>query len=126
LIVIILGYLLRIYKGIEEDGEPSKFKDIDGQILYSCRECSNLLEVRSKERPLDLECDNCEKVNLLPDLREDIRARNDHLYLLCPNCKRGLIYPKPAPSRAKCLCGAEVVIDELEFQKETKPKPWPP
>ena len=125
-IIAVISILVQGYEEIEEDGDPSKFKDIDNQILYLCRECGHWIIIGSKERPLDLECSHCEKVNLLPDLNEDPRARNDHLYLLCPNCKRGLISPKPGPSREKCLCGAEVVIDEIEYQKETKPKPWPP
>jgi ssDNA-binding Zn-finger/Zn-ribbon topoisomerase 1 len=125
-IISVISILIQGYEEIEGDREPPKFKEIDSQVLYSCRGCGNWLELVSKERPLDLECENCGKSNMLPDLKEDPRARNDHLYLLCPKCRRGLISPKPGPSRAKCLCGAEVVIDEIEFQKETKPKPWPP
>jgi hypothetical protein len=121
--LMVLGYsLANAYEYYSEDWEPRIERNPKGKIFYYCRKCGAPELISSRDRPWHVECTYCGSIGLVPDLRSDPRSSRDHHYLLCPRCNSGLIYPKPAPSKGNCPCGVEIVIDDIKFQKETKPR----
>ena len=76
--------------------------------LYQCNSCNVWVEIKTKDKPLELECTSCGAFHILPDTKEVKDIGKEYEFILCPICKSDLMISKPVTGPVICRCGVEI------------------